>query len=39
MDVTRAAYAQMESQTAHLRVATMKKIAAALGVEWEQVRG
>lgn len=39
MDVTRAASTQMESQTARLRVATMKKIAATLGVEWEQVRG
>ena len=39
MEVSRAAYAQMESKTTRLRVATLKKIAAALGVEWEQVRG
>jgi len=39
MEVTRAAFAQMESKTARLRTATLKKIAAALGVEWEQVRG
>lgn len=39
MAVTRAAHAQMESKTARLRVATLKKIGAALGVEWEQLRG
>jgi DNA-binding XRE family transcriptional regulator len=38
MGVTRAAFAQMEAKGAKLRVATLKKIAAALGVEWEQVR-
>lgn len=38
MDVSRAAYAQMESKTARLRVSTLRKIAAALGVEWEQLR-
>lgn len=39
MAVTRTAYAQMESKTARLCLATLKKIAAALGVEWEQLRG
>lgn len=38
MGVSQPAYAKMEAKGANPRVATLKKIAAALGVEWEQVR-
>ena len=38
MGVTRPAYARMEATGVRPRVATLKKIAAALGVEWERVR-
>jgi DNA-binding XRE family transcriptional regulator len=38
MGVTRQAYLQMESLAAHPRVATLKKIAAAMGIAWEQLR-
>lgn len=38
MGVTRQAYLQMESLAARPRVATLKKIAAAMGVAWEQLR-
>jgi len=38
MGVSRAAFAQMEASSANLRVSTYKKIAEALGVEWEQLR-
>ncbi len=38
MGVTRPAYAQMEAKGVRSRVATLRKISAALGVEWEQVR-
>ncbi len=38
MGVSQPAYAKMESRDATPRVATLKKIAAALGVEWEQIR-
>ena len=38
MGVSRQAYLQMEARRARPRVATLKKIAAAMGVEWEQLR-
>ncbi|GFK93995.1 hypothetical protein NNJEOMEG_01833 [Fundidesulfovibrio magnetotacticus] len=38
MDVSRPAYAQMEAPGVRPRVATLWKIAKALGVEWEQLR-
>lgn len=38
MGVSRQAYLQMEALDAKPRVATLKKIAAAMGVEWEQLR-
>jgi len=38
MGVTRPAFAQMEAQGVRPRVATLKKIAEAMGVEWEQLR-
>lgn len=39
MGVSQPAYAKMEAKEARPRVATLKKIAAGLGVEWEQLRG
>jgi len=39
MGVSQPAYAKMEAKDAKPRVATLKKIAAALGVQWEQIRG
>lgn len=39
MGISQPAYAKMEGKDAHPRVATLKKIAAALGVQWEQIRG
>lgn len=39
MGVSQPAYAKMEAKAARPRVVTLKKIAAALGVEWEQLRG
>lgn len=38
MGVSRPAYAQMEAKGARPRVATLKKIAGAMAVEWEQLR-
>ncbi|MBG0775253.1 MAG: helix-turn-helix transcriptional regulator [Desulfovibrionaceae bacterium] len=38
MGVSQPAYAKMEAKGASSRVATLKKIAAALGVEWGQIR-
>ena len=38
MGLSRAAFAQMEAPDARPRVATLKKIAAALGVAWEQIK-
>lgn len=38
MGVSRAAFAQMEAKGGRPRVATLKKIALALNVEWEQLR-
>ncbi len=38
MAVSQSAFAQMEKPGAALRLTTIKKIAAALGVEWEQIR-
>jgi len=38
MGVSQPAYAKMEAPDANPRLATLKKIAAALGVEWEQIR-
>lgn len=39
MGVSRPAYAQMEAKESRPRVATLKRIAKAMGVEWEQLRG
>lgn len=39
MGVSQPAYAKMEAKGAKPRVATLKKIAAAFGVQWEQIRG
>ena len=38
LSVTRPAYAQMEAKGTNPRVVTLKKIAEAMGVEWEQLR-
>ncbi len=38
MHVSQPAYAKCEQQGVHPRVATLRKIAAAMGVEWEQLR-
>ena len=38
MGVSRPAYAQMEAKGSTPRVATLKRIAGAMGVEWEQLR-
>ncbi len=38
MGVSQPAYAKMEAPDANPRLVTLKKIAAALGVEWEQIR-
>ncbi len=38
MGVSRAALAQMEAPGVKNRVSTLKKIALAMGVEWEQLR-
>lgn len=38
MGISRQAYLQMEGKDASPRVATLKKIAAAMGVAWEQLR-
>jgi DNA-binding XRE family transcriptional regulator len=38
MGVSQPSFARMEARGARPRVATLKKIAAALGVEWEQLR-
>lgn len=38
MGVSQAAYAKMEAAGSTPRVATLKKIAAAMGVEWEQLK-
>ncbi len=38
MGVSQPAFAKMEGPEARPRLATLKKIAAALGVEWEQLR-
>lgn len=37
MEISRSAYAQMEDKSARPRMATLRKIAAALGVEWRQL--
>lgn len=39
MGISRPALAQMERPGAKLRRSTMEKLAAALGIEWEQLRG
>ncbi len=39
MGVSQSAYAQMEAVDAAPRVATLRKIAAAMGIRWEQLRG
>jgi predicted transcriptional regulator len=36
--ISQPAYSKMEARGAAPRVATLKKIASALGVEWEQLR-
>jgi len=38
MGISPAAYAQMEAKNARPRIITLKKIAEALGVKWEQLR-
>jgi len=38
LGITRAAFAQMEAKGSHPRPATLKRIAAALGLQWEQLR-
>ena len=38
MEVSQSAFAQMEKPGAALRLTTIKKVAGALGVEWEQIR-
>jgi DNA-binding XRE family transcriptional regulator len=38
MEVSRPAFAQMEAKGANVRPDTLKKIAMALGVEWEQLQ-
>jgi len=38
MGVSRPAFAQMEAPGVQPRVTTLKKIAVAMGVEWEQLR-
>lgn len=38
MGIKQPSYAAMEAPDARPRVATLKKIAAAMGVEWEQLR-
>lgn len=38
MGISQAAYAKMEKPGATARVVTLKKIAAAMGVEWEQLK-
>lgn len=38
MGVSQPAYAKMEAKAARPRMVTLKKIATALGVEWEQIR-
>lgn len=39
MGVSQAAFAKLESRNARPRTATLRRVAAALGVEWEQIRG
>jgi len=38
MGISQPAFAQMEASGVRPRPATLKKIAAALGIEWEQLR-
>lgn len=38
MGVSQPAFAKMEAKGASPRIGTLKKIAAALGVKWEQIR-
>lgn len=38
MHISQPAYAKMEAKDARPRVTTLKKIADAMGVEWEQLR-
>ena len=38
MKISRAAYAQMEAKGTRPRTTSLKKIASALGVEWEQLK-
>ena len=38
MDISQPAYAKLEAPTARLRVSTLKRLATALGVQWEQLR-
>lgn len=37
MDISQPAYAQMESPQANLRPSTLRKIADAFGIQWEQL--
>ncbi|WP_027184805.1 helix-turn-helix domain-containing protein [Desulfovibrio inopinatus] len=38
MEITQSAYAQMESKDANLRPKTLKKISAAMDVDWRQLQ-
>jgi len=38
MDVSAPAVAQMEAKNANPRIATLKKLAKAMGIMWEQLR-
>ena len=39
MGVSQSAYAQMEAQGAKPRPSTLRRIAEAMGIEWEQLEG
>lgn len=39
LNISRPAYAQMEAKGTKPRVVTLMRIAEAMGVEWEQLRG
>jgi DNA-binding XRE family transcriptional regulator len=38
MGISRAAFAQLEARNARPRASTLRRIAKAMGVEWEQLR-
>lgn len=39
MGVSQPSYARMEAKSVYPRVVTLKRIAKAMGIEWEQLRG